>query len=136
MIVYYTSTSSAQAVEFAKIALRNRLYVSSWQLNGTLHDIIDPTKPIHYRDSMVSLAYCNITEKYVGVCIKVKPGFIAIMQVFVRKKRRGQGIGKELVQLLGGVRPGVCVGPGVVGAGEFWAKCQVPEEELHESKVA
>ena len=129
MIVYYTSTSNAQAVEFAKLALHHRLYVSSWQLNGSLHDIIDCTKVIHHRDPMVSLAYCTRTEKYVGVCIKVKPGFIPIMQVFVRLKKRGQGIGKELVQLLGGVGPGVLVGPGVVGAGEFWDKCRVPEEQ-------
>ena len=76
-------------VEFAKISLQNRLYVSGWTLHDWFCDAIN--RPNKY--STISLAYLD--EVPVGVAV-VDCFYEA--GVFVRKIHRHKGIGTELVK--------------------------------------
>ena len=69
----------------SKLALKHRLFVSGWNLNGILH----------YPNEIQSIVIAEINTTPVGVAIICQHNHI---MVFVRKKHRRQNIGTALVK--------------------------------------
>ena len=86
-LTYLVSSSNTQTVEFAKLALKNRLFVSTWALNSILN------KAIRYPD----LFKIAITSPPIAVAVLEQETFLS---VFVRKKFRRQGIATKLLDLI------------------------------------
>lgn len=82
------------AIGLAKEALQARLYVPGWDMNPTLHYIINTSNSINYG---VAVAYMDSVP--VGVAI-VKTSWNGVVYVFVRKKYRCNGVGRKLVNAL------------------------------------
>lgn len=79
------------AVDLALDALKARLYVPGWDLNPTLHWIIETNNDIKYG---VAVTYDN------GIPIAVattKATWNGMVYVFVRKKYRSNNIGKKII---------------------------------------
>lgn len=86
MSINYLIYENDMAITGAKIAVRNKLYVSGWDLSYFLREFIN--KEI---SGFIILA---IEDGYpVGVLAAEEDGFIML---FVRKAKRKQGIGTEL----------------------------------------
>ena len=105
----------------ANIALKHRLYVSGWQLSGTLVHIRNNVSP----DTLVLLNYDNNGIPNGVVCAEYRPHYNLLnVQVFVRKSERNKGIGRKLVSRVKEMSPNVnfnwdC---GIKGSREFWIK--------------
>lgn len=96
MTLEYRTYIKNNVQEAADIALKNRLYVSGWELSYLLKYIRERENNDTYK---ISLAYKN--NKPIGVCVKTFNNYV---QVFVRKEERRQGIGTTLVQKTLGAR--------------------------------
>ena len=86
----------AQKKEFAAIALKHRLYVSGWSMSGEY---------VYMRDSM-DYGWDNDSHKKYSIALAYEDDVavgcaivndINNLQVFVRKAKRGLGIGRQLV---------------------------------------
>lgn len=83
---------SRKDVENARLALKHRLYSQpTFQLIDLLRDVVR-------NDSAKVVLHCNDEGVPVGVAVRTKGR--QMIQVFVRKACRGQGIGSKLVSQL------------------------------------
>ena len=103
------STCDYHANMLCKIALYARLFVNGWALNSIMHTILRGG----HRGSIVALAWLD--EAPVGVAVSTTNG---VLQVFVRKKYRRQGIGSKLVNAV--KREKDVADEGIKGSGVFW----------------
>jgi GNAT superfamily N-acetyltransferase len=111
MIHIYLPDSTHRA---ADIALKNRLYVSGWQLSYILKDIRSGHQ--HQIGSKVAIYYED--KEPVGVAVITK---YCSVQVFVRQSERRKGIGSALVKALSGGQR--CYAQqGIHGSEQFWYK--------------
>ena len=82
--------TDVNVVDGCNIALKNRLYVSGWQLSYTMKDIRD--KMSNRYDSL-AIAYEN--EKPVSVVVFGKTGCV---QAFTKKQHRRKGFASLLIE--------------------------------------
>lgn len=87
--IIYKPYTKLQAKKGAAIALRNRLYVSGWELSYTLQYIKNTVESKYF----VVLAFEN--DIPIGVLTCSPEG---MLQVFVRKSKRTKGIGRSLIR--------------------------------------
>lgn len=124
-VTFFTSATQDQAVEFAKTAVSNRLFVTGWRLNQVLHQIInrDTNESIN---PVITICVDNLTGAAVGIAVRCKCSVFALrytMQVFTRQSYRRRGIGTRMVDLCGGMTD--CFGgPGIEGSDQFWENCR------------
>lgn len=102
--------------ELAKIAIKNRLFVSGWLLNSVLHQIKNGTLL-----AKVVLHYENNTPVAVAVNIVDASYFDYKTMVFVRKTQRNKGIGSKILKELDAPKNSQ-VGKGVNESVNFWLK--------------
>jgi predicted GNAT family acetyltransferase len=86
-LIYQVSSTDEQTIEFAKIALRNRLFVSQWALNGILHQAIKEPQKFEIAITIPPIAVAVLEQQ-------------TFLSVFVKKKYRQQGIASSLLKLL------------------------------------
>ena len=98
--------------EKAIIALKNRLYVSGWQMS---HELI---RIRENNDCEIHLEY--VGGNPVGVGLVTSHGNL---QIFVKKSYRRQGVGRKIAKTL--YRRGLYSVYGIVGSREFWKKVGV-----------
>ena len=111
MIHIYLPNSAHKA---ADIALKNRLYVSGWQLSYILKNI--RSKQHHFTGSKVAIYTSHGVP--VGVAVITKHNSI---QAFVRQSERRKGIGSILVKAVAGEER-YYAQQGIVGSEQFWYK--------------
>lgn len=100
----------------ADIALKNRLYVSGYLLSGILIDIrsgvLSANVVLHFEDNNpVGVAVHVLEDDY----------YDYQLMVFVRKSKRGNGIGSKLLKSLKAPE-GCIVGRGCKASYPFWHK--------------
>lgn len=82
------------AVALAKEALKHRLFVPGWDLNPSLHYIIDNDNSMEY-----GVALLRFRGKPIAVAI-YKVSFNRVVYTFVRKSFRGLGYGTRVTEHL------------------------------------
>lgn len=100
----------------ADIALKNKLFVSGWQLSRTLADV----RKWNYCDRII-LAY----EDNIPVGVAVRNANNNCVQVFVKKAYRLKGIGSKLVKAIQKDLGKLKGGCGIDGSLEFYRKLDV-----------
>jgi len=83
---YEVHTERPNSIRAAKLGLKNRLYVSGWQLSYELRGLI-----LRPGGKMIVLAYKE--DLPIGILFGKRSGLV---MVFVRKAERRQGIGTQL----------------------------------------
>lgn len=105
------NSDQAEVKTLADVALKHRLYVSGWGLTNMLKNMRTTGNG--------SIALAKENDVPIGVAIRTYNNQVA---VFVRKNKRKNGIGKNLVSNLK-IKPDDWHGYGVKGSGNFFKKC-------------
>lgn len=106
------------ASELANLALKNRLYISGWQLSGLLKRIRACPRP----DDVVSIAF---TDDNMAVAVVILTGGSDTIACFTKKAYRKKGFGKAAVDGLRTCANKEILGHwyGGKGSPEFFQKC-------------
>lgn len=110
MAIRYVTYSGESVAEGASVALKNRLYVSGWNLSSMLKGMR------RRKEGTIILAIKDGTP--VGVAVRDAYDEV---HCFVRKAQRGTGIGTKLIRRLDTGGEFRCY-YGIVGSENFWAK--------------
>lgn len=127
------SFDSGQIV-IASIALRNRLYVSGWELSYTFQRIIKFS-------GITGTATCIVYNNNIPIAITVICKYTGNISSFTRKAERNKGFGKLAIQtLLQAIEPDWLDMPvvghnmGSIGCDKFFKKCGLDVEYNPRSK--
>lgn len=89
MITYKWSTNKDRIDIMVNLALKNKLYVSGWQMQGQYE----------YPDHIYRCALAFDNNKPIGCCLYLPTHSYYDLMTFVKEKYRRRGIGTTLVRL-------------------------------------